>query len=94
MALCLHAEKTSFLELIPSNPWLNRIWNFSFMQRMHFSVMGENGSPLSNIFHVTSNFFLLCLRSQIKLLSDVGFVPSVLKDCLCVPKRALKVVEH
>ena len=35
----------------------------------------------------------LLIQIQIKLLSNVGFIPSVLKDCLWVPKRALKVDE-
>ena len=36
----------------------------------------------------------LLIQIQIKLLSNVGFIPSVLKDCLWVPKSALKVVEQ
>ena len=66
---------------------LNRMQNFSLSHNAHLLVMGENGSPLSKIFQVTSNFLFFLLRSQINLLSDVCFLSSNLNEFLCTPKR-------
>ena len=51
--LCIQLAKISFLLFNWFGFAWAKMWNFSLVQRSHFSLTGENGAPRSKISQVT-----------------------------------------
>merc|ERR1712208_81827 len=76
--ICLQWLKISLLLFSSAKSCLYMIYNFSFVQSWQVPVTGENGLPLSIIFHVIFGWIPWSLSSQTYLLKDVWMF------CLCL----------
>ena len=62
---------------------IHRIYNFSFVQKLHLPVTGVKGAPLSITFHLMSKVEPLALSSQMWVLNLVSpFLLGLVKELL------------